>query len=262
MVVRSRSCFAAAACLLLLALPTPARAETAAPPSRPASGGGLAVYLFAGHSGWDTTALDARLTALGYGTFSQDPGSGGLGLRAWVDGSCKCTGDMEFQFADAGTGADQGRQLSLTAGQLMLHAGRTLFARGHVRTYAMLGLGYGATLLELDPGSLAPRARNPLGFADGKTGATSYALALQALIGVDYLVSFGGHPTKGFNGVLVGLRAGYNAQPLVSGWSATSGSGPSASSYAVDLPRVAADGAFVHLVFGDLALGALGRTTK
>lgn len=162
---------------------------------------------------------------------------------------------MEFQFADAGVAADGGRQLSLTAGQLMLHAGRTLFARGHVRTYAMLGLGYGATLLTLDPGSLPARARNPLGFADGSSGgATSYALALQALVGVDYLVPFAGHPARGFNGVVVGLRAGYNAQPLVSGWSATSGSGPSASSYAVDLPRVAADGAFVHLVFGDLAL--------
>lgn len=254
MVVRPRSSFiAVAASLLFLALSPPAHAETAAPTSRPTTGG-LAVYLFAGHSGWDTTALDARLTSLGYGAFPQNPGSGGLGLRAWVDGSCQCTGDMEFQFADAGTGADQGRQLSLTAGQFMLHAGRTLFARGHVRTYAMLGLGYGATLLELDPGSLPARARNPLGFADGKQGASSYALALQALVGVDYLVPFGGHRSKGFDGVLVGLRAGYNAQPLVTGWSATSGSGPSASSYAVDLPRVAADGAFVHLVFGDLAL--------
>jgi hypothetical protein len=95
---------------------------------------------------------------------------------------------------------------------------------------------------------------NPLGFADGSSGATSYALSMQALVGVDYLVPFGGHPTNGFNGVLVGLRAGYGAQPLVSGWSATSGSGPSASTYAVALPQVAADGAFVHLVFGDLAL--------
>ena len=252
MVVRPRSCFAVAVCLLLLALSTPARAEGPAPASRPAGGGGLAVYLFAGHSGWDTTALDARLASMGYGAFSRDPGSGGLGIRAWVD-ACQCTGALEFQFADAGVVADAGRRLSLTAGQFMIHAGRTLYARGHLRTYAMLGLGYGATLLELDPGSLPPRTKNPLGFADGSSGATSYALALQALVGVDYLVPFGGR-SRGFDGVLVGLRAGYNAQPLVSSWSASSGSGSSATTYPVDLPRVADDGAFVHLVFGDLAL--------
>jgi hypothetical protein len=238
--------------IFILALSSTARAETSSPRAAPGHGGGLAVYLFAGHSGWNTTALDSRLAALGYSSFSQDPGSGGLGLRAWVD-SCQCTGDLEFQFALASANADDGRQLSLTAGQFMFHAGRVLYTRGHLRTYAMLGLGYGSTTLTLDPGGLPPRARNPLGFADGSVGASNFALALQALVGVDYLVSFrdGGH---GFNGVLVGLRAGYNAQPLVSSWSASTGSGSSATSYPVDLPRVAADGAFVHLVFGDLAL--------
>lgn len=210
------------------------------------------MYLFAGHAGWNATALDARVGSLGYSTFTQDPGSGGLGLRAWLD-ACRCTAAMEFQFAIATANADDGRQLSLTAGQFMLHAGRTLYARGHLRTYAMLGVGYGSSSLTLDPGSLPPRARNPLGFPDGSSGATNYALALQALVGVDYLVPFAG-ATRGFNGLLVGLRAGYNAQPLVSGWSAKSGSGSTATSYPVDLPRMGEDGAFVHLVFGDLAL--------
>lgn len=63
MAVRPRSFFAFVAGLLLLAASSPARAD--------GSGGGLAVYLFAGHSGWDTTALDARLTSLGYGAFSR-----------------------------------------------------------------------------------------------------------------------------------------------------------------------------------------------
>jgi hypothetical protein len=256
----------------LLALPTFARAESVPPapapestpspkpppPSTPTAApiprltGGLAVYLFAGHAGWNATALNERLSSLGYSTFAENPGSGGLGIRGWVDG-CGCEGGMEFQFAMANANADDGRQLSLTAGQFMIHAGRILYARRNLRTYAMLGLGYGATTLSLDPGGLPPRAKNPLGFADGSSGATSYALALQALVEVDYLVPFkqGG---KGFNGVLVGLRAGYEVQPLVSSWSAKNGSGSTAPTYPVDLPRVAEDGAFVHLVFGDLAL--------
>ncbi|HEX3344300.1 MAG TPA: hypothetical protein VHS09_06990 [Polyangiaceae bacterium] len=243
--------------------PIPAPPSASAPTTGPATaatatsggghGGGLAVYLFAGHSGWDTTALDGRLTALGYSTFSPDPGSGGLGLRAWVD-ACRCMGDLEFQFALASATADDGRQLSLTAGQLMVHAGRILYARGHLRTHAMLGVGYGSSSLTLDPGSLPPRSRNPLGFADGSAGgASNFALAVQGLVGVDYLVPFAGR-SRGFNGVFLGLRAGYNAQPLVSSWSASTGSGVNATTYPVDLPRVAADGAFVHVVFGDLAL--------
>jgi hypothetical protein len=235
------------------ALPSTARAE--ASPGSAAShrdDAGLALYLFAGHSGWNTTALDARLASLGYGTFSQDPGSGGLGLRGWFDG-CKCMGGLEFQFALATVNADDGRQLSLTSGQVMLHAGRILFASRHVRSYAMIGVGYGGSLLTLDPGSLPPRARNPLGFADGSSGASNYALALQALVGVDYVVPLGG--TRGFNGMLFGLRAGYNMQPVVSSWTASTGSGSNAPTYPVDLPRVSADGGFVHLVFGDVAIG-------
>ncbi|MGH7294261.1 MAG: hypothetical protein ACRELB_04985 [Polyangiaceae bacterium] len=249
---------APASLLLLLAPVTVARAETTAPAETPAPaaaaghGGGVAVYLFGGYAGWSTTALDSHLAPLGYSSFTQDPGSGGLGIRGWVD-ACRCTGALELQFASATAAADDGRPLSLTAGQFMLQAGRVVFSVGHVRTYAMLGVGYGATTLTVDPRGLPPRARNPLGFADGTSGATSYALALQALVGVDYLVPFGGR-SRGFDGVLVGLRAGYDAQPLVSSWSATSGSGPGSTSYPVDLPRVAADGAFVHLVFGDLAL--------
>ncbi|HEY6459192.1 MAG TPA: hypothetical protein VIY73_03545 [Polyangiaceae bacterium] len=241
----------------LVARPTFARAQSAPPAPASVPGprltGGLAVTLFAGHAGWDATALNERLSSLGYGTFAENPGSGGLGIRGWVD-ACKCEGGMELQFAMANANADEGRRLTLFAGQFMLHAGRILYARGNVRTYALLGIGYGATTLSLDPGGLPPRAKNPLGFADGSSGATSYALALQALVGVDYLVPFkqGG---KGFNGLLVGLRAGYDVQPLVSSWSAKNGSSSTAPTYPVDLPRVAEDGAFVHLVFGDLALG-------
>jgi hypothetical protein len=252
---------AAVVCTLFLGAPAIARGETSAPsPSAtsvaPAASGrekaGGALYLFLGHSGWDTRALDARLASLGYGSFSQDPGSGGFGLRAWVK-ECECMGGLEFQLAIASANADQGRSLSLVAGQFMLHAGRILWAKGNLRTYAMLGVGYGSTTLTLDPGGLPPRARNPLGFADGSSGVSNFALALQALVGVDYLVPFDGK-ARGFNGIVVGLRAGYNAQPLVSSWSASSGSGSTAASYPVDLPRVADDGAFVHLVFGDLAL--------
>jgi hypothetical protein len=246
---------------LLLGSPATARAEASAPsspatPAPPAASGrekaGGALYLVLGHSGWDTRALDARLASVGYGSFSQDPGSGGFGLRAWVK-ACECTGGLEFQLAMASANADRGRSLSLVAGQFMLHAGRILWAKGNLRTYAMLGVGYGSTTLTLDPGGLPPRARNPLGFADGSSGVSNFALALQALVGVDYLVPFDGN-VRGFNGIVVGLRAGYNVQPLVSSWSASSGSGSTATSYSVDLPRVADDGAFVHLVFGDLAL--------
>ena len=243
---RSLPCLVFAACCISLFAASPsAHAEP------PAPGGGLAVYLFAGHSGWDTTALDARLGALGYSSFSQNPGSGGIGLRAWVD-ACKCTGALEFQFAMASANSDDGRRLSLGAGQFMVQAGRTLYARGNVRTYAMLGVGYGVSSLTLDPEGLPARARNPLGFADGSSSASNFALALQALVGVDYLVPLGS-AGRGFNGLVIGLRAGYSAQPLVSSWSASNGTGSAATTYPVDLPRVAADGGFVHLAFGDLA---------
>ena len=95
---------------------------------------------------------------------------------------------------------------------------------------------------------------NPLGFADGSTGGDDVRPHVKALVGVDYLVRFPGK-SHGFNGVLFGLRAGYNLQPVVSSWTTTNGSGPSAPTTPVNLPAVAADGGFVHLVFGDVALG-------
>lgn len=211
---------------------------------------GIATYAFGGASGWNARALDARLASLGYSTFRQNPGTGGIGLRMWSD-ECSFAGAMEFQFAIADANADAGRQLSLVSGNLMFHVGRLLYARRNVRSYAMLGIGYGANMLTLDPGSQAPRAKNPLGFADGNSGAMNHALTLQALVGVDLFVPLG--PQRKFNTLMVGLRAGVTEQPLVSSWSASRGSGSNAPTYDVDLPKVAEDGAFVHLVFGEAA---------
>ena len=109
MVLRKAACAALVVEWVVLALSGAARAESAtpAPGTSKALDGGLAVYLFAGHAGWDTTALDARLTSLGYSSFSQNPGSGGIGMRGWMD-VCSCMGDMEFQFSIASAPADDG----------------------------------------------------------------------------------------------------------------------------------------------------------
>ena len=246
----ARACFRVLS-FFLFALPAVAHAEPASSASTARCQDlSVATYVFGGTSGWDARALDARLASLGYSTFVQNPGSGGIGLRVWSD-ECSFTGAIELQFAIANANADAGRELSLVSGQLMFHVGRLLYARGNIRSYAMLGLGYGGNMLTLDPGPQPARAKNPLGFADGSSGAMSYALTLQALVGVDLVVPVGA-PRK-FDALMVGLRAGYTAQPLVTSWSASSGSGSTAPTYPVDLPKFAEDGAFVHIVFGAAA---------
>jgi hypothetical protein len=248
--VSARACFGVLS-LFLFAIPAVAHAEAgSSTPTARCEDLSIATYVFGGTSGWDARALDARLASLGYSTFAQNPGSGGIGLRVWSD-ECSFTGAMELQFAMASANADAGRELSLVSGQLMFQVGRILYARRNIRSYAMLGLGYGGNVLTLDPGPQPARAKNPLGFADGSSGAMSYALTLQALVGLDVVVPVG--PPRRFNALMVGLRAGYAAQPLVSSWSASSGSGSNAPTYPVDLPRFAEDGAFVHLVFGEAA---------
>ena len=217
-----------------------------APSTRSGAVGG-ALYLFAGHSGWDAEALDARLAQSGYEPLRQDPGGGGFGLRFWHDPS-GWMGGLEFQLALSNESVDQGRQLSLSSGQLTFQFGRTLYARRHLRTYAMLGAGVGAASLVVDPLGLPPRAHNPLGFADGSSGIQSYSVALQTLVGLDYLVPLGGSK-RGFRALLFGLRAGYNVQPIVSAWATVSA--PGTATHTVDLPRAPSDGAFVHLVIGD-----------
>jgi hypothetical protein len=236
---------------LLVTAPATAWAETA-PLAPPASeDDGLALYLFLGHSGWNDRALEAPLAAMGYSTFSADPGSGGFGLRGWSHG---WTGDLEFQIALSDANAVDGRQVSLVAGQFMPHVGRVLAAGRHLRTYAMVGLGYGSSSITPEGGGLPLRATNGLVLPGGKP-IGNFALAVQPLLGVDYLVPLGGPKRRGFNGFLFGLRAGYNVQPLVSSWTVTSGSGPAASTTPVALPHLAEDGPFVHLVVGDIAIG-------
>jgi hypothetical protein len=244
--VTTRACFVVLSIsLFLFGLPAVAHAQ---PRCQDVS---AATYVFGGTSGWNARALDARLASLGYSTFAQNPGTGGIGLRVWSD-ECSFTGAMELQFAIANANADAGRELSLVSGNLMFHVGRILVARRNIRSYAMLGIGYGGNMLTLDPGTQPARAKNPLGFADGSSGGPmSYALTLQALVGVDLFVPLG-TPRK-FNTLMVGVRAGVTEQPLVSSWSASTGSGSNAPTYNVDLPKVAEDGAFVHLVFGEAA---------
>jgi hypothetical protein len=239
---------ALAFCALMLVTPSTARAEvgSAQVPSRDDSG--FAVYAFAGYSGWDTSALNARLVSLGYRQYAQDPGSGGLGMRGWGHG---WMGAMEFQFAMGEADGDAGRRLSLTSGRFMLHAGRILYSGKHLNMYVIGGLGLGGSLLSLDSGA-TPGARMQLGFPGGLSNAGTQAFDLQALVGVDYLVDLG--ESRRFNGFLIGLRAGYDAEPAVSSWS-SSASGGAATETPVNLPRVTADGPFVHLVFGDARLG-------
>jgi hypothetical protein len=224
-----------------------ARAEAAASASPPSEDTGLAVYAFGGHNGWNASALEAPLAAMGYSSLSADPGSGGIGLRAWHQG---WMGGLEFQLALSGADAADGRHVSLDAGQVMFHVGHVIAATRHLRTYALAGVGYGVSTLTLDAGSLPGGAAN--GLRPGSAGASNFALAVQTLVGVDYLVPLG--PTRRrFNAVLFGLRAGYNLQPSASSWTASSGVGAAAEP--VGLPRVVEDGPFLHLVLGDVALG-------
>jgi hypothetical protein len=235
---------------LLFGAPGAARAESGPVPPPTSKDDGLALYLFLGHSGWNDSALEAPLAAMGYSSFSANPGSGGFGLRGWSHG---WTGDLEFQLAISNANAVDGRQVSLVAGQFMTHAGRVLAAGRHLRTYAMVGLGYGSSSLTPEAGSLPLRATNGLVLPNGKA-ISNFALAVQPLVGVDYLVPVG-RLRHGFNGFVFGLRAGYNVQPLVSSWTVSNGSGSAAPTTPVALPHLAEDGPFVHLIVGDIALG-------
>jgi hypothetical protein len=149
--------------------------------------------------------------------------------------------------------SEDGRRLSLDSGQFMSHAGRVLAATPHFQTYALAGMGFGSTTLAPDTGSLPPRQGSRIGLAPGMT-VSNFALAFQTLVGVDYHLAFRGKK-RGFNGFLVGLRAGYNVQPSVSSWRSAASSAPAGSGVPVALPRVAENGPFVHLVLGDLAVG-------
>lgn len=246
----SRLGFLFLCCATSLSLTTQAQAETSPPVIPPRDETGLALYLFLGHAGWNAAPIEAPLAALGYASFSPDPGSGGVGLRGWTHG---WTGALEFQFAMATASAEDGRRLSLESGQFMVHAGRVLAATSHFQTYVLAGMGYGSTSLAPDTGSLPPRYGSRIGLAPGKT-VSNFALALQGLVGVDYHLAFPGGK-RGFNGFVLGLRAGYNAQPAVSSWYSSASSAPAGSGSPVALPRVAEDGPFVHLVLGDLAVG-------
>src|SRR5262249_21205270 len=104
--------------------------------------------------------------------------------------------------------------------------------------------------LDVDPKSLPVRSRNPLGFADGGKGAQNLGLSFQSMVALDYVVLFPGG-SKRWNGLLFGLRAGYQIEPLVSGWSTVDPG--SATSRPLNLPSVTSDGAFIHLVIGDVA---------
>jgi hypothetical protein len=238
-------------CVLSLAVPGSARAESAeleeasTPPSKDT---GVVLYGFAGHSGWDASALEVPLAAMGYSSFSADPGSGGLGLRGWSHGFM---GALELQLSISEADATNGRHVSLDAGHFTMQAGRVLAATRHVRTYAMAGLGYGVSSITPGPGGLA--LPYVIGIARGQS-ASNFALDLQSLVGVDYLLPMG-RGGRGFNGVFFGMRAGYNVQPLVSSWTLSNGSGSAASTTPVGLPRLAENGPFVHIVFGDLAAG-------
>lgn len=240
---RSRSMRSSYAFLAFLSVSFAASTARAEPPDV-----GGAVYLFGGRSGWDADRLNERFVRAGYGTLEQNPGGGGLGLRLWSD-SARWMGALEFQFASAHESVDGGRDLALVAGQFMLHAGRVFVSTGRMRAYGMLGVGLGASSLMIDPKGLPARPINPLGFADGTRGAESYALGLQALLGVDYVVPLGGS-VRGFDGVLFGLRAGWNVQPVVSSWETREAA--NAPGRKLDLPSVSADGGFVHLVMGDV----------
>jgi hypothetical protein len=235
---------------IFLGVSATARAESGPAPSPPSDDDGLAVYLFAGYSGWNDGSLGAPLAARGYSSFSADPGTGGLGMLGWSHG---WMGELEFQLALADADGPDGRHVSLDAGQLTLHAGRVLAKRRHLRTYAMAGIGYGAS--SLTPGAAGPplRGTNGVVIPAGKA-AQNFALAFQSLVGVDYLLPIPGRK-RGFNGLLFGLRAGYNLQPAVSSWTVSNGSGAAAATSSVALPRLADDGPFVHLVVGDIALG-------
>lgn len=238
-------------CVLSLAVPESARAENAAPAEAstpPSRDTGIVLYGFAGHSGWDASALEVPLAAMGYSSFSADPGSGGLGLRGWSHGF---TVAVEFQLSLSEADATNGRHVSLDAGHVMMQAGRVLAATEHLRTYAMAGLGYGVSSITPGPAGLPlPYA---IGLARGQS-ANNFALDLQSLVGVDYLLPLG-RGGRGFNGVFFGMRAGYNVQPLVSSWTLSNASGSASSTTPVGLPRLAENGPFVHLVFGDLAMG-------
>jgi hypothetical protein len=243
-----RLVFCFLSCAIVLSLSSAARAEV--PPSgSPRDETGFAVYVFGGHTGWEASPLEAPLAAMGYSSFSPDPGTGGVGLRAWTHG---WTGALELQFAMSDATAGDGRTLALVSGQYMLEAGRVLAATKHLQTYVMAGVGCGSSSIAPDRKSLAPHGE-PNALSEGRT-VESTALALQALAGVEYHLAFPGKK-RGFNGFLVGLRAGYNVQAEVSSWSASNGSGGLGVAYPVDLPRVAQDGPFVHLVIGDIAVG-------
>jgi hypothetical protein len=243
---RSRFLRFAPAFLVAFFMTGRALAAESPPPASPPNVGG-AVYLFGGRSAWNTARLNERFVRAGYGSLEQNPGGGGFGIRLWSD-SARWIGGLEFQIASAHESVDGGRDLALIAGQFVLHAGRVLVTTGRMRAYAMVGLGFGSSTLYLDPKGLPSRSTNPLGFADGTRGAESYALGLQALFGVDYVLPLGGS-VRGFDGLLFGLRAGWNAQPLVSSWSTREGNAPPRT---LDLPSIAADGALVHLVVGDV----------
>jgi hypothetical protein len=173
--VPARACFGVLA-FFLFSLPAVAHAEHASSaPAARCQDLSIATYVFGGTSGWDARALDARLASLGYSTFEQNPGSGGLGLRMWSD-ECSFTGAMELEVAMANANADAGRELSLVSGQLMFHVGRLLYASRNVRSYAMLGLGYGANMLSLDPwpsARAAMRRRTPSIFRSSPRTAAS-----------------------------------------------------------------------------------------
>jgi hypothetical protein len=191
--------------------PTPASAQRRLAPPSPETGG--RGFFMIGVEQLDLTQLNEALATHGYPTFSErflSLGGGGFAIRdrliIGAEGhavvqSDKTTADGEFRTRVMG-------------GYGMFDIGYHILRAGRVAFYPIIGIGGGATALEITE-------RSTLDFEDvldqPRRGArvTSAALLVGGGLGVEYFVAASRTRRGGF---IIGARAGFNYAPLESNW--------------------------------------------
>jgi hypothetical protein len=189
----------------LLALSTLLATELPAqfPGRGPASGMG---YLAVGAQRVDLTDLNQRTTAAGYPPFAEDMVSFGIGafrMRERVLLGLEGHG----MGGPSRTTADGALRARATAGHMLFDVGYAAFAGRRAAVYPILGLGAGATTLEISERS-APSFDDVLRQPRRSVRMATPSLLIDPSIGFDYRLT--ARPgTRATRGLALGLRVGH-----------------------------------------------------